>query len=202
MRRTTRQRILVGFLVFSVVSASLVGYLYWDTALVALFGLLAFSKKFFTVSGLTLLLKKLPFMLLIGSKKLIVKSLGSLLLFSVRTRFRIVRKLIIKLKLIIRRLLRRIRFHWLDMTPWEKMVVYISSIPLLIVALLVFLLFAFVPKTIRNLALKKAQETTAATVINKGVPSKARETVEEINTTAKNAIKKTLLSKTDDHSSE
>ena len=193
MNKTTRQRLLIILLLCSILIATFVGFLYWQSAAVGLLALWAFSKKLLTVNGLILVAKKLPFLLLAGSKKLIIQTLSSLLLFSARTRFRWIRKLLLRIKLLLRRLLRKVRYHWNDMDLWEKALILISLIPVTSVVLLFFLLFAFVPRYLRLLLWRKAQESTAATVINKGVPVKARERVAEINSLAKNKIKKTLL---------
>ena len=192
MKRTTRQQLLIGFLVVSIIVATLVGFFYWQEAVVALLALWAFTKKLFTVNGLIMVVKKLPLLLLAGSKKLIIQTLGGLLLLSARTRVRFVREAIVRFKLKVRSLLRMIRFHWTDMNPWERVVVYVASVPLTLIAVILLLLFSFVPRTMRSFAVKKVQESTAATVIAKGVPDKAKKVVEQLHGDAKTKLKQTL----------
>ncbi len=202
MTKTARHKALIAFLTLSVTIAAVAGYLYWESALISLLALLAWSKKLFTLSGIWLLVKKLPFMLIIGGKKLIIKALGSLLLFSVRTRFPLIRTIILRLKLWTRRILQRSRYHWSDMEPWEKVIVYVSFIPLTCAAVLILLLFAFVPRYIRNLLMRKVQESTAASVIDRGFPGKARQAVAEVHSNAKNRIREKLIPEHDKVSSD
>ncbi len=53
-------------------------------------------------------------------------------------------------------------------------------------------MLAFIPKSIRGLFIKKAQETTAAKMIDKAVPKSARKRVELLHDATKEAIRTNL----------
>ncbi len=193
MRR--RQRVLVFAAVISVVIASVASVYYWDALLLSVVAALLWVKKAFTLGSLLVMLKKLPFLLLAGGKKLLIKTLGGLMLFSARTRFRPVRKLIVNLKLAARFVLRRVRYHWRDMADWERLLVGIGAVPLVFSALIVLLVFAAIPRSVRNLLAKKVQESTAASVIGKVVPKKPRAKVEALHGEVKKKLKDWTISK-------
>ncbi len=189
MAMRKRQRILLFTAVASVVVATLAGFYFWDAFLLSLVAALLWVKKIFTLGSLLVLLKKLPFLLLAGGKKLLIKTLGGLMLFSARSRFRIVRKLIVNLKLAARFVLRRVRYHWRDMANWERVLVGVGAVPLIFSAVVILLVFAAVPKSMRNLLAKKVKESAAASVIGKAVPKKPRKQVEALHGEVKKKLK-------------
>jgi len=170
MTKTSRQRILIVVVSLILLGTALSGYIYWDALVVAAVALLMLTKKFFTFGSILMLLKKLPLLIVVGSKKIILKVLGGLLLLSARTRFRWAKWAIVNSKLTARYITRRLRYHWNDMAFWERSILIVASVPIAVTLLAVFLMLAFIPKSIRGLFIRKAQETTAAKMIDKVSP--------------------------------
>jgi len=200
MTKTSRQRILIVVVSLILLGTALSGYIYWDALVVAAVALLMLTKKFFTFGSILMLLKKLPLLIVVGSKKIILKVLGGLLLLSARTRFRWAKWAIVNSKLTARYITRRLRYHWNDMAFWERSILIVASVPIAVTLLAVFLMLAFIPKSIRGLFIRKAQETTAAKMIDKAVPKSARKRVESLHDATKEVIR-TSLSPTDDNPS-
>ncbi len=188
LRKHHRQGLLLVVATSSLVVATAAGFYYWDAFLLGVAATLLWVKKLFTLVGLLGLLKKLPFILLGGGKKLLVKTLGGLMLYSARSRFRVVRKLIVLLKLGARFLLRRMRYHWNDMAPWERWLVGIGAVPLILGALAMLLLFAVIPRSLRHLLTKKVGESAGAKVIDKAVPKKPREKLSQLHEQVKKQV--------------
>ncbi len=186
MRR--RQWLLLTVAAASLVVATFAGVYYWDAFLLGAAATLLWIKKLLTLGGLLGLMKKIPLLLLGGGKKLLLKTLGGLMLFSARSRFRVVRLAVVNLKLAARFVLRRVRYHWLDMAPWERVLVGIGAVPLVLGVIAVLLLFAVIPKSLRNLLTKKIGESAGAKVIGKAVTKIPKEKVETLHREVRNRI--------------
>lgn len=138
------------------------------------------------------MLAKLPFILLAGSKKLIVKIVGSLLLYSARTRFRTVRHFLVALKLMLRKLIRTMKYHWQDMHWWERLLVMINAVLLAPAVAITLVTFALAPRTIRALLVVKLQESAGATMIHRAIPETVKEKAETVKTVAMEKIRDKL----------
>uniref|UniRef100_UPI003AF780D7 hypothetical protein n=1 Tax=Thiolapillus sp. TaxID=2017437 RepID=UPI003AF780D7 len=82
-----KKKLLIVAASASVVVATAAGVYYWDAMLVGIVAVLLWLKKMATLKGLLILLKKLPFLLLLGMKRLVIKVTSRFLLFSAHLRF-------------------------------------------------------------------------------------------------------------------
>ena len=184
-----RKGFLIAFAIAVIVAALVVGFYYWKPLTVVALAFIVWTKKLFTLSGLLLILKKLPFLIIGGGKKIFIKVMGGLLLYSARIRFRFIRKIIVNLKLAARYFNRKLLFHWEDMALWEKIIVWVASIPLTLVIMVILLMLVGIPAALRSFAIRKAQESTAAGVINKMVPEKTQDKISGLHEKVKTTIK-------------
>jgi len=192
MTKASRQLLLIIIFCGLIIGTAASGYLYWDAVAIGGLALLVWIKKLFTLQGIILLAKKLPLLLFAGGKKIVVKVLGGLLLFSARTRFRLVKRIIVEVKLIARYLSRKLRYHWADMDLWEKALVAVTAIPATLALASIFLMLAFIPQSIRGLFIRKAQESTAASVIDQVLPKEAKKRADAIHSATKEVIRDKL----------
>jgi len=176
-----RKRLLIGLALLSMLAAAAAGYYFWDVLVVAVLVALAWAKKLATLNGLLLLLKKAPLFLLGGIKKIALKVLGGLLVLSARARIRPVRKLLVLLKLRVRRMLRRLRFHWATLSPLEKAATLVALVPLTLLVLGALLYLLLIPRPLKLLAARKLRESTCATMIDKVVPANTRALAQELH---------------------
>ena len=185
-----RKTLLIGLALLSVAVATALGYYFWDALVVGMLAIIAGAKKLGTVKGLTLLLKKAPWLLLGGLKKLTLKILGGLLLLSARERFRPVRKLLILIKLRARKMLRRLRFHWSSLSLLEKGATLVALVPLSLLVLATLIYMVVMPKPLKLLTARKLREASGATVISRGLPRRARLRAAELYSKAKAFVKR------------
>jgi hypothetical protein len=185
-----RKALLIALALLSVAIATALGYYFWDALLAGMLGIAAGAKKLGTIRGLTLLLKKTPWMLLGGLKKLTLKILGGLLLLSARQRFRPVRKLLILIKVRARKMLRRLRFHWSDLSLLEKGATLVALLPLSLLVLAALIYMLVMPKPLKLLAARKLRDTSGATVITRILPRGARLRAAELHGLAKGLVKR------------
>ena len=193
MQHPSKSNFILFMALLSTAGAAWAGYYYWDAFVLLIIAFFVWAKKLFTIVGLISLLKKAPLFLLAGSKKMILKLLGGWVLFSFRARFRPVRLIIVRVKLYSRYFIRLIRLHWSTMSLWERLILAISVTPLLLLIIFLVLFFALIPQAIKGFALKKAQETTAANVIEKVVPEQVKAKALDIEKQVKNKIKQNIL---------
>ena len=193
MKNSTRSKIILILALLSAVGATWAGYYYWDVFVLLVIAFFVWAKKLFTIVGLISLLKKAPLFLLVGGKKMALKLLGGWVLFSFRARFRPVRLIIVRIKLSSRYFIRQIRTHWATMSLWERLTLVMSVTPFLLLIVFLVLFFALIPQAIKGFALKKAQETTAAKVIENVVPEQLKAKAINIEKQVKNKIKQNIL---------
>ena len=189
-----RVYIILMLAVLAVLAASVAGYYYWDVIILALLVALAWIKKWITISALWTALKKAPYILVLGSKKLILKILGGFLLFAAHSRFRSVRRFIVGLKYRSRTIVRRVKFHWGELSLLERTATVIAAIPLavLIGITLTLLALMYIPKVIISFLSLKLKEESSANVLKKVIPGKIRHRASAIGEQARKFIRERL----------
>lgn len=128
-----KKKLLIVAASASVVVATAAGVYYWDAMLVGIVAVLLWLKKMATLKGLLILLKKLPFLLLLGMKRLVIKVTSRFLLFSAHLRFYRVQRLLRYLRVRAYLVKRRLKYHWGDLSGVEQMLATVAALPLVIV---------------------------------------------------------------------
>lgn len=192
--RGLRVYLILILAVLAVLAASIAGYYYWDAVILALLVALAWLKKWVTLGALWTALKKAPYILVLGSKKLIVKILGGFLLFAAHSRFRIVRRFIVGLKFRSRTIVRRVKFHWGELSLLERTATIVAAIPVtvLIGITLTLLALMYIPKVLISFLSLKLKEESSAKVLKRAIPGKIRDRVSAIGERARKYIRKRL----------
>lgn len=132
----------------------------------ALVGTVPLLKKFLTWKALVVGLKKLPWFLVAGLKKYVLKIVGSLTTLHVGMRFPWVNRQIVTVKQHATKLLERVRTHWQTCSLFEKILIVLFSTALAILALVLI----FLSKSLQLLTLRKGSESTAEQLIKRSVP--------------------------------
>ncbi len=161
-----KRNLLIFTAVLSLAAAAYAGYLYWDALLVGMLAVALWTKKLLTLKGLWLLAKKLPLVLLLGLKRLVIKVTSHFLLFTAHLRFHFVRRAMRQMRARAWLVKRRLKYHWQELSGTEQVLSVVAALPLVLLLLLIMVVFVL-PKAMISLLLNKTKEHTGAVVLKK-----------------------------------
>jgi len=183
--------------VVSLLVTAVAGYFYWDAVVLGLLAVLVWVKKLGTLKGLLLVAKKLPLLLLLGLKRIVIRITSRFLLFTAHLRFRPLRRWMGHLRSRARQVKRLLKYHWNELEPHEQLLVTVAALPLTLV-LLGLILFLFLPKAMVSFVIVKLKEHSSAAVLHRAVELGAREKLREAEAATKNRIRRMLSRKEDE----
>ncbi|WP_456416621.1 hypothetical protein [Thiolapillus sp.] len=191
MKKTaTRKKLLIVAATASVVIATAAGAYYWDAVVLGFVAVVLWIKKLATLKGLLLLLKKLPFLLLLGLKRLVIKLTSHFLLYSAHLRFRRLQRLLRYLRVRAYLVKRRLKCHWNDLNGVERILATVAALPLATVLLVLLAVFV-VPRALFSFVGTKIKEHSSAAVLKQA----AQLGVKEKLVLADQKIKETIREK-------
>ncbi|WP_457668784.1 hypothetical protein [Thiolapillus sp.] len=191
---TTKKKLLIVAASASVVIATAAGVYYWDAMLVGLVAVLLWLKKMATLKGLLILLKKLPFLLLLGMKRLVIKVTSRFLLFSAHLRFYRLQRLLRYLRVRAYLVKRRLKYHWTDLSGMEQVLATVAALPLVIVLLVLLVIFVL-PKAVFSFLGNKVKEHSSAAVLKQAAQFGVKEKLQLADRKIKEKIREKLLRK-------
>ncbi|WP_456404792.1 hypothetical protein [Thiolapillus sp.] len=191
---TKKKKLLIMAASASVVIATAAGVYYWDAILVGVVAALLWLKKMATLKGLLILLKKLPFLLLLGLKRLVIKITSRFLLFSAHLRFHRLQRMLRYLRVRAYLVKRRLKYHWGDLSGMEQVLATIAALPLVIVLSVLLLVFV-VPKAVFSFLGGKIKEHSSAAVLKQAAQLGVKERLELADQKIKEKIREKLLGK-------
>ncbi|WP_294041066.1 hypothetical protein [Thiolapillus sp.] len=189
-----KKKLLIVAASASVVVATAAGVYYWDAMLVGIVAVLLWLKKMATLKGLLILLKKLPFLLLLGMKRLVIKVTSRFLLFSAHLRFYRVQRLLRYLRVRAYLVKRRLKYHWGDLSGVEQMLATVAALPLVIVLSVLLVIFVL-PKAVFSFLGNKIKEHSSAAVLKQAAQFGVKEKLQLADRKIKEKIREKLLRK-------
>jgi len=186
------RKLLIVAATASVVVATAAGIYYWDAMIVGLLAMLLWLKKMATLKGLLILLKKLPFLLLLGLKRLVIKVTSRFLMFSAHLRFQRLQRLLRYLRVRAYLVKRRLKYHWSDLSGAEQILATVAALPLVVVLLVLLVVFVL-PKAVFSFLGNKLKEHSSAAVLKQAAQLGVREKLEVADRKIKEKIREKLL---------
>lgn len=169
-----QRAVLIAAALLSMVLATLAGYYWWDAIVVVIVAAVVGSKKLLTLKGLFLLLKKFGFVLLFGSKKLLLGLMGRFLLLAAHLRWRWLRCLIVTVKRRSRRTRRQLQGRWDGLGTTDRLLALLGALPLLLLVILVMGLIVL-PRTAWAFLIARIESASGAAVLKKTLPRAAKD---------------------------
>ncbi len=191
---STKQKLLIVAATASVVIATAAGVYYWDAMLVGLLAALLWLKKMATLKGLLVLLKKLPFLLLLGLKRLVIKVTSRFLMFSAHLRFQRLQRLLRYLRVRAYLVKRRLKYHWGDLSGLEQVLATVAALPLVIVLTVLLVVFVL-PRALFTFLGNKVKEHSSAAVLKQAAQLGVKEKLAQADRKIKEKIREKLLRK-------
>ncbi len=176
----------------SVVIATAAGVYYWDAMLAGGVVVLLWLKKMATLKGLFLLLKKLPFLLLLGLKRLVIKVTSHFLMFSAHLHFHQLQRFLRYLRVRAYLVKRRLKYHWSDLSGMEQLLATVAALPLVVVLSVLILVF-LIPKALFSFFGAKIKEHTGAAVLKQAAQLGVKEKLAVADKKIKNKIRQKIL---------
>ena len=161
-----KKKLLIIAATASLVIAAAAGLYYWDVMVVGLLAALLWAKKLLTLKGLLILLKKLPFLLLLGLKRLIIKITSHFLFFTAHLRFRRLQRLLRYLRARAWLVKRRLNTHWQELSGMEQLLATVAALPLVVI-LSVLIVIYMLPRAVFGFLGGKLKEHSSAAVLKK-----------------------------------
>ncbi|GEM_PF-6033283 len=186
-----RKKLLIMAATASVVIATAAGLYYWDALAVGLLAALLWAKKLFTLKSLFVLLKKLPFLLLLGLKRLIIKITSHFLLFTAHLRFRRLQRLLRYLRARAWLVKRRLKYRWQDLSGLEQLLATVAALPLVVILSLLIVVYVL-PRAVLGFLGGKIKEHSSAAVLDKAARLGVREKLEKAEKKLKEQIRRRL----------
>lgn len=187
----SKKQLLIMAATASVVIATAAGLYYWDAMAVGLLAALLWAKKFLTLKALLVLLKKLPFLLLLGLKRLVIKVTSHFLLFTAHLRFRRLQRILRYLRVRAWLVKRRLKYHWQELSGVEQVLATVAALPLVVV--LSVLTVAFVlPRALMGFLGGKLKEHSSAAVLKKAAQLGVRDKLVVVEQKIKEGIRRKL----------
>jgi len=159
-----KKKLLVVAATASLVIITAVGIYYWDTIVIGFLAALLWVKKLATFKGLLFLLKKLPFLLLLGLKRLAIKVTSHFLMFTAHLRFHQLQRLLRYLRARARMVSMKLKYHWDELSGLERVLATVATLPLVLVLATLMLIFV-IPKTLLAFLGVKIKEHSGAAVL-------------------------------------
>ncbi|WP_456413474.1 hypothetical protein [Thiolapillus sp.] len=178
----------------SVVIATAAGAYYWDAVVLGFVAAVLWIKKLATLKGLLLLLKKLPFLLLLGLKRLVIKLTSHFLLYSAHLRFRRLQRLLRYLRVRAYLVKRRLKYHWNDLNGVERILATVAALPLATVLLVLLAVFV-VPRALFSFVGTKIKEHSSAAVLKQAAQLGVKEKLALADQKIKETIREKILRK-------
>ncbi len=193
-KSATKKKLLIVAATASVVIATAAGAYYWDAVVMGFVAAVLWVKKMATLKGLLLLLKKLPFLLLLGLKRLVIKVTSHFLLFSAHLRFRRLQRLLRYLRVRAYLVKRRLKYHWNDLNGVERILATVAALPLATVLLVLLVVFV-VPRALFSFVGAKIKEHSSAAVLKQAAQLGVKEKLELADQKIKETIREKILRK-------
>ncbi len=191
---STKKKLLIVAATASVVIATVAGVYYWDAMLVGIVAILLWLKKMATLKGLLILLKKLPFLLLLGLKRLVIKVTSRFLLFSAHLRFHRLQRLLRYLRVRAYLVKRRLKYHWSDLSGVEQVLATVAALPLATVLSVLLVIFVL-PRAVFSFLGNKVKEHSSAAVLKQAAQLGVKEKLAQADRKIKEKIREKLLRK-------
>lgn len=189
-----KQKLLIVAATASVIIATAAGVYYWDAMLMGLLAALLWLKKIATLKGLLILLKKLPFLLLLGLKRLVIKVTSRFLMFSAHLRFQRLQRLLRYLRVRAYLVKRRLKYHWGDLSGLEQVLATVAALPLVVVLTVLLVVFVL-PRSIFAFLGNKVKEHYSAVVLKRAAQLGVKEKLALADRKIKQKIREKLLRK-------
>jgi len=189
-----KRKLLVMAATASVVIATAAGLYYWDVLVVGLLAALLWVKKLFTLKGLLVLLKKLPFLLLLGVKRIVIKITSHFLLYTAHLRFRRLQRMLRYLRVRAWLVKRRLKYHWQELSGLEQVLATVAALPLVVILLALIVVF-LIPRALFGFLGGKLKEHSSAAVLNKAAELGVKEKLVVAEKKIKEEIRRRLLRK-------
>jgi hypothetical protein len=186
-----KKKLLIMAATASVVIATAAGLYYWDAIVVGLLAALLWAKKLLTLKGLLVLLKKLPFLLLLGVKRLIIKITSHFLLFTAHLRFSRLQRVLRYLRARAWLVKRRLKYHWQELSGLEQVLATVAALPL-VVLLSVLIVIYVLPRAVFGFIGGKLKEHSSAAVLNRAARLGVKDKLEKAEKTLKEQIRRKL----------
>jgi len=193
-KSATKKKLLIVAATASVVIATAAGAYYWDAVVLGFVAVVLWIKKMATLKGLLLLLKKLPFLLLLGLKRLVIKVTSHFLLFSAHLRFRRLQRLLRYLRVRAYLVKRRLKYHWNDLNGVERILATVAALPLATVLLVLLAVFV-VPRALFSFVGAKIKEHSSAAVLKQAAQLGVKEKLALADQKIKETIREKILRK-------
>lgn len=187
-----KKKLLIVAATASVVVATAAGVYYWDAIMLGIVAAILWLKKMATLNGLLILLKKLPFLLLLGLKRLVIKVTSRFLLFSAHLRFHRLQRLLRYLRVRATLVKRRLKYHWGDLSGVEQILATVAALPLVIVLSVLLVVFV-VPRVVFSFLGNKVKEHSSAAVLKQAAQLGVKEKLELADKKIKEKIQEKLL---------
>ncbi len=189
-----KKKLLIMAATASVVIATAAGLYYWDALVVGLLTALLWMKKLLTLNGLLVLLKKLPFLLLLGVKRIVIKITSHFLLYTAHLRFRRLQRLLRCLRVRAWQVKRRLKYHWQELSGLEQVLATVAALPLVVILLVLLLVFV-IPRALFGFLGGKLKEHSSAAVLNKAAELGVKDKLVVAEKKIKDQIRRRLLRK-------
>ncbi len=189
-----KRKLLIMAATASVVIATAAGLYYWDALVVGLLAVLLWVKKFLTLKGLLVLLKKLPFLLLLGVKRIVIRITSHFLLYTAHLRFRRLQRMLRYLRVRAWLVKRRLKYHWQELSGLEQMLATVAALPLVVILLVLIVVFV-IPRALFGFLSGKLKEHSSAAVLNKAAELGVKDKLVVAEKKIKEQIRRRLLRK-------
>ena len=189
-----KRKLLIMAATASVVIATAAGLYYWDALVVGLLAALLWVKNFLTLKGLLVLLKKLPFLLLLGVKRIVIKITSHFLLYTAHLRFRRLQRLLRYLRVRAWLVKRRLKYHWQELSGLEQVLATVAALPLVVILLVLLVVFV-IPRALFGFLGGKLKEHSSAAVLNKAAELGVKDKLLVAEKKIKEQIRRRLLRK-------
>ncbi|WP_457674948.1 hypothetical protein [Thiolapillus sp.] len=189
-----KRKLLVMAATASVVIATAAGLYYWDALVVGLLAALLWVKKLFTLKSLFLLVKKLPLLLLLGLKRIVIKVTSHFLLYTAHLRFRRLQRMLRYLRARAWLVKRRLKYHWQELSGLEQVLATVAALPLVVILLVLIVVFV-VPRALFGFLGGKLKEHSSAAVLNKAAELGVKDKLVVAEKKIKEQIRRRLLHK-------
>ena len=187
-----KKKLLIMAATASVVIATAAGLYYWDALVVGLLAALLWVKKIFTLKGLLILLKKLPFLLLLGVKRIVIKITSHFLLYTAHLRFRRLQRMLRYLRVRAWLVKRRLKYHWQELSGLEQVLATVAALPLVVILLVLIVVF-LIPRALFGFLGGKLKEHSSAAVLNKAAQLGVKDKLVVAEKKIKEQIRRRLL---------
>jgi hypothetical protein len=188
----TKKHWLIVAATASVVIATVAGVYYWDVMLAGVLVVLLWLKKMATLKGLLILLKKLPFLLLLGLKRLVIKVTSHFLMFSAHLHFRQLQRFLRYLRVRAYLVKRRLKYHWGDLSGMEQLLATVAALPL-VVLLSVLIVVFLIPRALFSFLGGKVKEHSSAAVLKQAAQFGVKEKLQLADQKIKEKIRQKIL---------